>query len=105
MGRLRACERLWRNASLLKEGLTSTGFDTGSSETFIIPVIIGDARACVAMAETLLDEGVFAQAIRPPSVPEGLSRLRVVPTSEHSNGDIDFAIEAFVRAGKKSDVI
>jgi 8-amino-7-oxononanoate synthase len=98
-------ERLWQNAVLLKDGLASAGFDTGASETFIIPVMIGDARQCVRMAQTLLEEGVFAQAIRPPSVPEGTSRLRVVPTSEHLSSDIEFAIEAFKRAGKRSGVI
>ena len=97
--------RLWRNASILKEGLASAGFDLGPSETFIIPVMIGGARACVEMAAALLDEGVFAQAIRPPSVPEGASRLRVSPTAEHTRDDFEFALEAFVRAGKKCGVI
>ena len=98
-------DRLHRNASFLKDGLASAGFDIGASETFIIPVIIGDARECVGMAEALLDEGVFAQAIRPPSAPEGSSRLRVAPTSEHTSADIEFAIEAFTRAGKKRGLI
>jgi len=98
-------ERLWRNASSLKEGLSSAGFNLGLSETFIIPVIIGDARECVAMAEALLDERVFAQAIRPPSVSEGASRLRVVPTAEHTESDIGTALEAFTRAGRKCGII
>jgi 7-keto-8-aminopelargonate synthetase-like enzyme len=98
-------ERLWRNAALLKEGFSSAGFDVGPTETFIIPVIVNDPRECVGMAEALLDEGVFAQAIRPPTVPEGASRLRVVPTSEHTEKDIAFALEAFRRAGKNCGVI
>jgi len=98
-------EQLWNNANLLREGLIALGFDVGSSETFIIPVIISDARECLGMAEALLEEGVFAQAIRPPSVPRGASRLRVVPTAEHSKDDIEFAIEAFGRAGKKCGVV
>jgi 7-keto-8-aminopelargonate synthetase-like enzyme len=81
------------------------GFDIGLSETFIIPVIIGGARECVGLAEALLDEGVFAQAIRPPSVPEGASRLRVVPTAEHETSDIEFALEVFERTGKRCGVI
>jgi 7-keto-8-aminopelargonate synthetase-like enzyme len=67
--------------------------------------MIGGARACVEMAAALLDEGVFAQAIRPPSVPEGASRLRVSPTAEHTRDDLEFALEAFVRAGKRCGVI
>ncbi len=98
-------ESLWRNAEFLREGLTSAGFDIGSSETFILPIIIGDARECVGMAEALLEEGVFAQAIRPPSVPEGSSRLRVVPTAGHTPEDMECALEAFARAGKKRGLI
>ena len=98
-------EQLWHNASVLKEGLGSLGFDAGSSETFIVPVIIGGVRECMAMAETLLDEGVFAQAIRPPSVPRGASRLRVVPTAEHTTHDIEYALASFERAGKRIGVI
>jgi 8-amino-7-oxononanoate synthase len=98
-------ERLWRNAAKLEQGLISVGFDLGLSETFIIPVIVGGARECVMMAEALLDEGVFAQAIRPPTVPKGASRLRTVPTSEHTDTDIEYAIEAFARAGKKCGII
>ena len=98
-------ERLWRNTANLKQGLTSAGFNLGLSETFIIPVIVGGAGECVRMAEALLDEGVFAQAIRPPTVRKGASRLRVVPTSEHSDDNIEFAVEAFARAGKNCGVI
>lgn len=98
-------KRLWNNATLLKKGLNAAGFTTGASETFIIPLIVGDARLCVKMAETLLEEGVFAQAIRPPSVPEGASRLRVVPTAEHAVEDMELALEAFARAGRKCGII
>ncbi|UCD58160.1 MAG: 8-amino-7-oxononanoate synthase [Candidatus Hydrogenedentota bacterium] len=98
-------ERLWHNASLLKQELAAAGFNLGASETFIIPVVIGDAGECVRMAEALLEEGVFAQAIRPPSVPVGASRLRVVPTAEHGTGDIEFALAAFARAGRKCGLI
>jgi 8-amino-7-oxononanoate synthase len=104
-GKPERLERLWRNAANLKQGLASAGFDLGLSETFIIPVIVGDAVECVRMADALLDEGVFAQAIRPPTVPEGASRLRTVPTSEHTDGDIELAIAAFARAGKKCGII
>jgi 8-amino-7-oxononanoate synthase len=98
-------ERLWENAHVLKVGLLATGFTIGSTQTFILPVIIGDERPCLEMAGALLDEGVFAQAIRPPSVPEGTSRLRVVPSAEHENSDMEFAVNAFERAGRKCGVL
>jgi 8-amino-7-oxononanoate synthase len=98
-------ERLWKNAQTLKEGLLTAGFTVGSTQTFILPVIMGDARRCVKMAGALLEEGVFAQAIRPPSVPEGTSRLRVVPSAEHEDSDMEFAVKAFERAGRKCGVL
>lgn len=98
-------ERLWSNASLLKRELQSAGLEVGATETVIIPVMVGEPKECVTMAETLLDEGVFARAIRPPSVPEGSSRLRVVPSAEHTKADLDEAVGAFVRAGKKSGIL
>jgi 7-keto-8-aminopelargonate synthetase-like enzyme len=57
------------------------------------------------MAEALLGEGVFAQAIRPPSVAEGASRLRVVPTADHETADIERALDAFERAGRNCGII
>jgi 8-amino-7-oxononanoate synthase len=98
-------ERLWKNAAFLKEGLEAFGFLIGSTQTFIIPVIIGDARRCSLMAEALLSEGVFAQAIRPPTVPEGSSRLRVVPSADHREAEMESAVAAFARAGKKCGII
>ncbi|MEK7846363.1 MAG: aminotransferase class I/II-fold pyridoxal phosphate-dependent enzyme, partial [Nitrospinota bacterium] len=71
----------------------------------IIPVFIGDADKSMEMSRMLLKEGVFVQGIRPPTVPQGKSRLRVTVTSSHSMDDINIALESFKRAGERLGII
>jgi glycine C-acetyltransferase len=98
-------ERLKENAKLMRNGLSGLGFDTGNSRTPIIPLIAGSAKMACTMMESLFEEGIFAQAIRPPTVPEGSARIRVTVTSEHSKSDLKKALEAFELAGKKSGLL
>ena len=65
----RRVEKLQRNARVLREALADEGLPTGDSETQILPLIVGDADDAVAASERALERGVFAQAIRPPTVP------------------------------------
>ncbi len=87
-------------AAYLRDGLSNLGFDVGTSTTQIVPVIVGDAARAVKFSELLLEEGVFVQAIRPPSVPAGKSRLRVTVNAEHTYEQLDEALAAFKQAGK-----
>lgn len=98
-------ERLKKNADFMRNGLAELGFETGNSETAIIPVMAGDVGRACCMMESLLEGGVFAQAIRPPTVPEGTSRIRVTVTSEHSIKDIEWALGALKTAGKKAGIL
>ncbi len=75
--------QLRRNAATLRETLAANGLPIGSSRTQIIPVTVGDARRATALCERTLERGVFAQAIRPPTVPEGTSRLRLTVMANH----------------------
>ncbi len=79
--------KLQRNARLLKEALAEEGVRT-ESETQILPIVVGSARAAVAASERLLDRGIFAQAIRPPTVPDGTSRLRLAVMASHSASEL-----------------
>ena len=79
--------KLQRNARLLKEALAEEGIHT-QSETQILPILVGDARAAVAASERLLERGIFAQAIRPPTVPDGTSRLRLAVMASHSASEL-----------------
>lgn len=76
-------ERLQRNAMILRGQLEAFELDTGGSETHIIPLLVGDASTAMALCERALEGGVFAQAIRPPTVPEGTSRLRLSVMASH----------------------
>ncbi len=86
---------LWRNVKFLKDGLADIGFDASGSESQIIPIIIGDNKKTVDASKKLFEEGIFVQAIRPPSVPEGTARLRVSVMATHTREDLEKAIDAF----------
>ena len=83
------------NCQKLKQGLRGLGFELGKSESPILPLIVGDAARCMALSAALLDRGVFAQGIRPPTVPVGTSRLRITSMATHSNEQIDRALKIF----------
>ncbi len=87
-------ERLRENARCLRDGLNGMGLDTMGSETPIIPIAAGDAGRAMALSQRLLDAGVFIQAIRPPTVPAGSSRLRATVTAAHTKDDIETALKA-----------
>ena len=81
-------ERLQANASELRTGLREQGMEVGGSETQIVPLVVGDADKAMALCEGALERGVFAQAIRPPTVPEGTSRLRMTAMTTHRVKDL-----------------
>jgi glycine C-acetyltransferase/8-amino-7-oxononanoate synthase len=80
--------KLHRNSSALRDALESEGIDVGESETQIVPLVVGDAAEAMAACERALEQGVFAQAIRPPTVPEGTSRLRLAVMASHSRSEL-----------------
>ncbi|MEE8556474.1 MAG: 8-amino-7-oxononanoate synthase, partial [Myxococcota bacterium] len=86
---------LLERASELREGLAAAGFDTGKSTTHIVPVILGSNDEAMRVCEAALALGVFAQAIRYPSVPEGTARIRLTPTSAHTPEDISTVVRIF----------
>ncbi len=87
--------KLWKNRSRLVDGLKALGISTGRSETPIIPVIIGDNDKALKASARILDEGLFAPAIRPPTVPAGTARIRTTVTAAHDDQDIDRVLEIF----------
>lgn len=80
--------RLQSNATVLREALEVEGLAPGDSRTQIIPVMIGDPEQAVAACSRALEEGVYAQAIRPPTVAEGSSRLRLTVMADHEPGEL-----------------
>jgi 8-amino-7-oxononanoate synthase len=81
-------DRLMANARALKEALAAEGLVAGASTTQIVPIEIGDADPTMDLCERALERGVFAQGIRPPTVPEGSSRLRFTVMATHDPEDL-----------------
>jgi 8-amino-7-oxononanoate synthase len=90
-------DRLWNNRNRFANGLRSIGISTGASETPIVPVIIGDSGRALKAAEKLFEYGVYATAIRPPTVPADAARIRTTVSAAHSDADIDSALDIFSR--------
>jgi glycine C-acetyltransferase/8-amino-7-oxononanoate synthase len=88
-------ERLWSNRERLSAGLASAVLSIGRSKTPIIPVIVGDAGRAARAADRLFEEGIYATAIRPPTVPAGSSRIRTTVMATHTDQDMDRAIAVF----------
>ena len=98
-------ERLWANTRRFKEGLRRLGFDIGQSETPITPVIAGAGALAMKLSDRLFEEGVFAQGIGYPTVPEAKSRVRTIVTAEHTDADLDRCLEAFETVGRELALI
>jgi len=97
--------RLWSNAEFFKGALAKLGFDTGRSETPIVPVMLGEAATAWAFSKALFARGVFATAIAFPTVPQGKARIRVMMSAGHSAQDLGFAVDAFAEVGRELKVI
>ena len=89
---------LFTHAKRLKTALIGLGYTLLPSETQILPVILESAERTTSVAASLLTEGVFAPAIRPPAVPVGTSRLRVTVMATHIETEIEQAIAGFAKA-------
>jgi len=98
-------ERLWENVRYFRKGLEELGFDFLGSETHIFPIMTYENPITMAMTDRLLELGVFAQGIRPPTVPKGLCRIRVTILASHTKEDLDTALSAFEKAGREFRVI
>jgi 8-amino-7-oxononanoate synthase len=97
-------EQLRRNAATLRERLIGQGLETGGSRTQIVPVLVGDARRAMALCERTLEGGVFAQAIRPPTVPAGSSRLRLTVMANHRAEELRHAAQVIGGAARELGV-
>ncbi len=87
--------RLNSNADMLRNGLKSLGYDTGMSETPVIPVLLEDERATALFARQLRNYGILATPVMFPAVALGTARLRLCVTAAHSTSQIEFALDIF----------
>ncbi|MED4462694.1 8-amino-7-oxononanoate synthase [Metabacillus fastidiosus] len=98
-------ELLLMNIKKVQEALSQMGYEVKGGSTPIIPVIIGEAEKAVLFAEKLKDNGIYAPAIRPPTVPDGESRIRFTISSAHSSEEINYLLEKVFFIGKELNII
>ncbi len=98
-------DRLWENTRVFKAAMADLGFDTGHSQTPIVPVMLGEATLAQRFSRRLFEEGVFGMAIGYPTVPRGKARIRVMNSATHSDDDLKHAIEVFEKVGRELGVI
>jgi 7-keto-8-aminopelargonate synthetase-like enzyme len=94
-------DRLWENARYMKQGLDALGFDTGFSETPIIPIVVGELEQCFQVWRWLHDEGIFVNPVVPPAVPTGRSMIRLSVTAGHTREQLEWALGKLAEAGRK----
>ena len=97
--------RLWHNAETMRTGMQQLGFDTGHSQTPIVPLMLGEAPLAQRFSQALLDAGLFAMAIGYPTVPLGKARIRVMNSASHSDEDLERALDIFAEVGRELGVI
>ncbi|HXE99285.1 MAG TPA: 8-amino-7-oxononanoate synthase [Solirubrobacterales bacterium] len=98
-------KQLVRNGAILREALAGHGLEVGPSRTQIVPVVVGEARQATALCERALEGGVFAQAIRPPTVPEGTSRLRLSAMANHRQDELHAAAGVIAHTARDLDIV
>ncbi|HHY55460.1 MAG TPA: glycine C-acetyltransferase [Chloroflexi bacterium] len=97
--------RLWENARILRAGMQALGFDTGHSQTPIVPLMLGEAPLAQEFSRQLFARGLFAMAIGYPTVPMGKARIRVMNSAAHTQADLEQALDIFAAVGKELKVI
>ena len=98
-------EQLWQNTAFFQNGLRTLGFDTGASESPITPVMVGDAALAMRFSDRLFQEGVFAQGIGFPTVPEKKARIRTIVTATHRRDELQFALDRFGEVGRELGIL
>jgi glycine C-acetyltransferase len=89
----------------MREGMQALGFDTGVSQTPIVPLMLGEAPLAQQFSKKLFEEGVFAMAIGYPTVPQGKARIRIMNSAAHSPEDLETALATLEKVGKELGVI
>jgi glycine C-acetyltransferase len=98
-------DSVMNNAQRFRQGMTEAGFAIKPGIHPIVPVMLGDARLASAMADELLDEGVYVIGFSFPVVPKGEARIRVQLSAQHTTAQVDQAIAAFARVGRRRGVL
>jgi len=98
-------EKLWKNTRKMHEGFKSLGFDTGLSETPIIPIKIGKDEDCFAFWKLMFENGVFANPAISPAVPPNEAIIRTSYMATHTEEELDRVLDIFAKLGKQFGII
>jgi 8-amino-7-oxononanoate synthase len=97
--------QLWKNTHKMLKGYKALGYDTGTSETPIVPIIIGDSIKVYEMCKLLFENGIFVNAVISPAVPPGRELLRTSYMATHTEEQLDRVLGAFKKVGKQMGLI
>jgi 8-amino-7-oxononanoate synthase len=98
-------ERLWANTRHFQEGVDALGFNTGTQQSPIIPIRVGDEQLTLAVWKRLFEEGVFSSPILYPAVPPGMAMIRTSCMATHTEKHLERALDAFERVGRETGLI
>jgi 8-amino-7-oxononanoate synthase len=98
-------ERLWENARFMKQGLDALGFDTGASQTPVIPIVVGDVERCFQVWRWLHDQGIFINPVVPPAVPPRRTMVRISLTAGHTRQQLSWALDKLAEMGRKFGLV
>jgi 8-amino-7-oxononanoate synthase len=98
-------KQLWENTRFMKRQLQDFGFDTGDSDSPVIPIIVGDDVTTFTMAKRLQEEGVFANPVVTPAVPPGQAMIRTSYMATHRREHLDRALAALKKVGRDLDIV
>ncbi|MEN8098537.1 MAG: pyridoxal phosphate-dependent aminotransferase family protein [Chloroflexota bacterium] len=98
-------DQLWQITERMRSGLNKLGFDTGESQTPVIPVIIGENYRTFVTWKTLFDAGIYTNPVISPAVPEGMALLRTSYMATHTEEQIDRALDIFEKVGRQMELI
>jgi glycine C-acetyltransferase len=98
-------QTLWDNTRYFKAGLAQAGFNTGTSETPITPILVGEAKTAHEFSRQLFDQGLFATGIGFPTVPEGKARIRTIVTATHTRKMLDQALDIATRVARQMGIL
>jgi glycine C-acetyltransferase len=98
-------DRLEYNTTYFKKGIKAAGFDIVDGDSAIVPIMLYDAKLSQTMADMLLEEGIYVIGFFYPVVPEGKARIRVQLSASHTKEHLDRAINAFIKIGKRLEII
>ena len=97
--------KLWENARFFSEGLRSLGLDTAGSQTPVVPVVVGEDDAALAMVQRLHDEGVFVNCVLSPATPPGRALIRTSLMATHTRDQLTRALEAIGKVAKELQLV